>query len=319
MNLYIQTTVNPVIGVGHWYRCLRLAEIYQNYFNEIVFVLRKGDIPIFEIPYRIILLENPIEYLYSNVNKTDFIIIDDYKTSKDEIICLNKHNTIEINDIPQNAKYCKYLINQTPFITRDYFDSHLKSECFLGANYLLVRKEFLEVINKHGADKLRTGFVFSFGGTDNLKTGLNYMREAVELISEPIHLITTNLNPAINELKDLAMKNENLQIHIDINSNKIIELLLQAKFCVTTASTFALEAICCGPFLICGLTQDNQQLIAKNLAENDIALNVGTFTETNLIEIIQLINNSSIENQFEKRQHLLSEIGTSKLLEIIKL
>lgn len=318
MNLYIQTTVNPIVGVGHWYRCLRLAEVYQYYFNEIILVLRTGDRPIFEISYKIINSENPIEYLVKTINKGDIIIIDDYKTTKDEIVLLNEYKTIEINDIPQDAKNCKYLINQTPFISRDTFDSELKSECFLGASYLLVRQEFLEAINKHNANQLRSGFVFSFGGTDYSKTGLKYIKEAVEVISDPIHLITTNLNPAINELQELAWENKNLTIHMDINSNKVIELLLTAKYCITTASTFALEAICCGPFLICGLTQSNQQLIAKNLADNGIALSAGQFNETNFSKIIQLIDKASFEIQFKKRQLLLKEIGSSKLLEIIR-
>lgn len=278
--------------------------------------MRAGDSTFNNFPFVINYSKFPILFILENISDDDIVLIDDYSTSSIDIEPIKKYLTIEINDLPEKAIGCRRLINHLPGADKSLFSHLTNTELFLGIEFLLLRTEFINAISIDKYTEKRKGITMFFGGTDPSNIASKYINEGLKLEDEDIHLITSSKNTQISLLSEILNQNPKFHLYIDISPSEIIELIQKTRICISTASSFCLEALCCKTLLVVGYTHNNQRLIAKSIETNHIGINIGNFSLSNYETILKRIALLKYNEIIHNQKRLLKNVNQKKLLEV---
>lgn len=185
----IRVDASVVLGFGHLYRCVTLAEYLREMGAEVVFLSQ----PINGIPPQLLIDKNFKVYLLSHEENEeihweedlakslsiieahniqfDWIIVDHYYLDyRWEKAFREKGKKILVIDDLVNRKHdCNFYLNQTFNIQKKDCLSTVKADakCLLGEKYILLRPEFkaskYEIMQR--SDEIKNMHVF-FGSTD---------------------------------------------------------------------------------------------------------------------------------------------------------
>jgi len=177
---------NRVVGTGHMYHCLQLAEGLDH--HEIVFLLRNCD------DFAIDLLRDrgwnfQVEVdLDSDLSKMPncdkkVIVNDVLDTEVDEILVERLHGfkIVNIEDLGPGAEFADAVINA--LYSKGPTTSSVVT--LLGAKYATLRSEFLDLPKKDVRERI-TKILISFGGTDPAELTQRIAKLLVELIGVEI-------------------------------------------------------------------------------------------------------------------------------------
>jgi RimJ/RimL family protein N-acetyltransferase len=90
------------------------------------------------------------------------------------------------------------------------------------------------------------------------------------------HLLVSDLNPHLAELKTLATHHANrIVMHSNVSGQDLVQLLLEMDAVICPASSISLEACAAGCTLITGYTAENQLGILSGLDQRGAAFNLG--------------------------------------------
>lgn len=306
------------IGYGHFYRGIAVAERLIHNFKIYFLVESTSD---FEKILKITNLPNASvlalkDNLYDLRRISSKILVDGYSFGDDFFSILKKQGleVIYVDDYKRIYQNVDKIINHNQAIKKsDYKNLPSTTKLFLGFNYLLIRQDFLNEINKPLNLNRKNDVLILPGGTD--------AKNISEVIIEEL-LVNKNIaNIHIVRKSRLEKYDQNSRVfwHNNLNSSELITLIKSCKFALTTASTVSIECCLVGVNLITFYIVDNQKDTDEFLALSGLSKTIGDFFE-NYKEINNLIDEFMIERtkHIEYQKNYLKQFDFNKLLDVFE-
>lgn len=306
--LYIMTTASAEKGWGHLSRCINIYHSAKTHY-QVYFILRDTDPQGLARAQQnnVNIIDEP-DFSRLTCAAGDAVLIDNYAFGKDQLNSIKKRGfiTIEINDIPQDAKGADVLINHTPGILQQSFP-HLETRLYLlGESYLLINPLFYEVTPT--TDRPDNTILVLIGATDPLGITQHIIR-AARHDNRQYHFLRGAGNAAVEETREP----DHLHFHSGLNQAAVRDLMLTCRSVITTASTSALEAICCGCAVFAGTTADNQLVLAEHLSASNLICNLGNIRDRNWEDILPLITEKSAAELVSNTADFRQSVRNNKL------
>lgn len=320
--LIFRTDANTKIGRGHLSRCLALADMLDNDF-DILFVSRienKSYINNLSIPYRVEAIVSDINF-FDYVNQEDIVWLDGYTFDEDfkERLRPKVFKLIETNDLPYKIENVDLLFNHTPGIKEEQFDVvDPKAKLYLGLNYALLRRSFLEKAKNDQESLDGTGIFVCFGGADTFNLGLRFVQGLTERnFQDPIYWISNKSK------EELPKFNENVHLIRGLNDHEMIEYMNKSKILLIPSSVLSFEAIALRRPFYTGYFVDNQELIAQGLKEEALAegcrnLEIDEEFEKAFEELLEFYSDEAKQKEIVTRQQKsIDGYSSSRIVTII--
>ena len=234
------------IGTGHIMRDLVLAKKYADKGAKIIFATQnlKGNLNqiIVNSGYKVVVLDtNKFKTLNSLLQKKkpDLLIIDsydiDYKFEK-KIKSKNPDLKLMVLDDTYEKHYCDILLNHNIYAKKKRYKNLLpkNSKVYCGANYTLLRQEFLDAKKTNYKKGKKLTVFLSLGGADKDELNIPILKALKNFKNIKVHLVTTLANKNLKKLKKFVKKKKWIKLHI--NSNKVATLMAKSHFGVVTPS-----------------------------------------------------------------------------------
>jgi len=278
MNILFRADSSSSIGTGHIMRDLVLAKQYPN--DNVIFATQKldGNInhKVLEAGYSLEILEsNNIKEFDTLIKKLniDMIIIDhygiDYNFEK-KLKVKNPKLKIFVLDDTYEKHYCDILLNNNIYGDEKRYKDLVPNHCELrcGANYILLRDEFLEYKKiPTSKDKFFTIFI-AMGGTDIQNLNPKILKVLENFDNIKVNLISTNANQNTEELKTYCKNKQ--WINLCLNCNNVAKLMGESALAIITPSVTANEVYFMGLPFIAIRVADNQNFMVEFCKENKI-------------------------------------------------
>lgn len=299
----------PTIGLGHFTRTLALAEMLNEHFHCIFATRQPTEYQIAEIERicheRIVLPEDDTHYgkFLTYLNGTEIVVLDNYyfTTEYQKKIRSLGCKVVFIDDFNNRQYACDALINNIPGFETDTFSREKYTKLYLGTDYALLRKEFLNEKWRHIKKKKNTIFI-SFGGSDHFNiTGK--IAEFLKKINDSFEI-----NILIGEAfkhESSIMQLEGIHIHKKIPASEVALLMAEAEICIVSASSLLNEVSCIGSKALIGYYVENQiqpynYFIEKKMAVGlENLLNIDFYFFKRQLELVQS-SDIIISKQYEK-------------------
>ena len=327
MNVALRVDGSGQLGNGHLARCLTLAKALRDQGFSCVFILRPlpglwqnsilsaGFTCLFLSADELTQIEDANqsaalarEYFNANSDTKILWILDVYQldASWHKVIRAAHYPLMVIDDLA-NRDYCAdVLLDQTPMRSAQDYAGRVNAHCqlWVGAYYALLREEFSEL--RDAAKRQRASalsrtpkkILISLGGTDphNYSASiLQYLARAPNFSDRLIIIVLASNAPHLTAVSKLCSEYNNVTLQIDVQD--MAALLLDATISLGAAGVSAIERASLGLPSLNFITADNQRLLAKNLAEQGCALNLGHCDENGLQTMLQELEQLMESNQ----------------------
>jgi spore coat polysaccharide biosynthesis predicted glycosyltransferase SpsG len=280
--VYFRTDFNSKIGLGHYSRCISIAEIVQNKYH-VNFVLNRNITSIELLKtykYPFYLVNDDKEFL-TIIKYGSVVVIDSYEFNEDLQSELNKLRVklIVIDDLNNMIYDCNAIINHGVYFKKnDYKCNRINTRLYLGLDYLMVKKEFRERSIKQPRNKIKYKFenvIICLGGTDQTLL----INEIIETLAEEgvkkfSILIGSDYENKI--IKNISNKTR-IETYTNLSPTSVIEIFETADFAVLPASTILLEAFTVGIPIISGWFVENQKYSLDKFEEMGLIINLNNF------------------------------------------
>lgn len=284
--VYIRADGNSEIGLGHVIRSLALAEMLKADF-ECVFATRfltdyihtesmKACNDVIKLPET----DEHFDAFLSCLSGEEIVVLDNYFFATDyqrsiknkgcKLVCIDDmHDKHYVSDV---------VINHAEGLNKKDFSVESFTKLCLGFNYALLRKEFIELENRsRNIDVLNKMFV-CFGGVDvnNLSQKIIKVCTSINYFTH-IDLVVGDAYENENEMRRFCTDKPFLNIHKNLDVNKMVELMLANDLAIVPASTIAIETFKAKMYLFTGFTVDNQKNLLKGLQKYSQVYVAGDF------------------------------------------
>lgn len=309
---------NKQIGLGHIYRCIALIQILKYEFS-CLFITNNPTNKISDLIrvysfLHIINVQNNNEEITALENiliPTDIFVADGYDFDlryQNEIKCKVK-KLVMIDDLGQKDFTADVIINHGGTPNKLWHEKGKETRLLYGFDYLILRKEFLEVASKpRKINKTDTIFI-CMGGADPFKITIKAIKASIYCdFIKKIIVVTGNAFSNQVELKKQiaeASKRKEIIYEKNINTTRMVELIKMCELAICPASTVALEVCCVKAGLLTGMVIDNQKTIHNSLLNSECCLSVGDFNEVTSEDInfrLYQLNNVDLVNDLMKNQ-----------------
>jgi spore coat polysaccharide biosynthesis predicted glycosyltransferase SpsG len=211
------------------------------------------------------------------------------------------------------------IVNQNLYFSReDYVDKvPNNTQLFVGAEYVLLRREFLQTSPAtRNSDPLTILITFGGGNPNNV---FQFVLEILQnrFNSSALHylIVLDSENPSADQIKDLASK---LSAEILEDVANMPEVMARSDFAITGAGSTIWEMLYLGVPVLAIELAENQHHIAQVVEKYNVGFNLGTFTNldknTLKTRINRLISDNDLRRRFSKTaQTLIDGNGTKRL------
>ena len=321
---------NSEIGLGHISRCCALADMLKDDF-EIYFYTRANAQPVIknikQYSTEVVKLNNNISYneeaaeWISVLEGNEIVVLDGYNfdTPYQQKIKEKGCKLVCIDDIHAYHFIADAVINHAPGINEKDYSTESYTQLYLGTDYALLKKIFLEeALKEHKSFNLKESPVLiCFGGADANNITKEVLEKTMQLF--PGKKINVVVGPAyihLDGLRRIIREQQHVSLYINVKPEDMLALMQHSGIAITAASTIALEYICVKGNLFLKQTADNQKYLYNSLIEKKCANSYGLLKDKyNCDEIIdnqyKLIDGKS-NLRLQKIFNNLSEIHSSK-------
>jgi len=242
LSLAIRVDASAQIGIGHLFRCLRLAENLRSHFKTITFIAHNpsdfyhGKVQKHGFQLHTIPAQDDLGFLESE--NYDYIIKDHYTLDQkwEEQARAKTLKFIVMDDRADQHHDCDIYINQNPV---EITPAHLPNDCFIldGLRYAILPDALLGYKNNpKGKDIL-----ISLGGSDPTNELQKCLTAFQDMDDFQFHFIAGKENPNAAEIEEMCTSTPHYTYHHFINN--IHEMAVQAYGCITAGGTLLRELI----------------------------------------------------------------------------
>lgn len=346
MKIYLRCDSSQQIGTGHVFRCLALAELLRKEGHQLAFICREleGNIINFirEKQFKVLLLpspktqvkitENPHSWLGASIrdevlamreviekDPPHWIISDHYSLDilwEKEISSMGVR-ILAVDDI-NRIHQCDVLLDQNYYTSAsDQYSSSLVAKKFIGQEYALLSRPFMELKEKVTIRETIQRILVSFGGVDLGGESLRFL-DVIKARPE-IHfdVVTGLANPRLNELKTGSLDLRNMTLHIQ--TPKMAALMIQSDLFIGASGTTTWERCFLGLPGICITVADNQLAIAENLSAKGVHTYLGQANKISSDAYLEAIRD--LEDSSKRRVYANSSLDlkvASKMDQILR-
>ncbi|MES2431380.1 MAG: hypothetical protein V4556_10605 [Bacteroidota bacterium] len=283
-----------LIGFGHIYRLLALADILKDNFH-LIFVLYKTDDfiqdEIKKYCDEIIILDKELPYKTSDeIKPTDEIEFDLEGILKgNEIVVLDGYyfgskyqqevkekgcKLVSIDDLAVNHFYADAVINHAPGIDPGQYTKESYTKLYTGLDHAILRKPFFAPFKK----KENNDVFISLGGSDYFQITeklVTLIAEAKEFNSFHIMYSSSYDQDMIERLKAAYEPSGKIKFYKNLSADQIITLMDNCKYAFVPGSTVLLEAYSRGLICFTGHYTTNQLFIYNGFIKENKAIGLG--------------------------------------------
>ena len=256
-----------------------------------------------------------------------FIIVDHYALAAPWEKKISAYAPIlVVDDLSDRPHECKWLIDQTfGKSDADYLSLVPDStKLMIGPQYALIRKEFTAVAKlfKRNLPNTEVRVLLTLGGVDknnDISKVLFFLKACKDISKKKIvtTVITSNSNPNINDLQETVGRLKDTLLLVDVNN--MAELMATHDVCIGAAGSTSWERCVMSLPTLSIVIAVNQKIIAKNLADADVILDLGLMTDITQEKFIEtfysLINDTNLYNSLSiKSMSLCDGLGCNRIM-----
>ncbi len=323
----LRADASPSIGMGHFMRTLALAEMLSGDFRCTFATVKPTEYQKLEINKccsELIKLpddDTHFSVFLEHLKGDEIVVLDNYffDTSYQQKIKNIGCKLVCIDDMHDKHYVADVVINHAEGLSEDDFSIELYTKVFLGFNYALLRKPFIE--NDDKKTKPKFDLVIGVGGTDPLNITENILINVSPLLSKSnIAVFFGN----VSEETMACLSNKNISVFKNINAEKIADIMNQSKFGIFSSSTIAIEAIAMRlPFAI-GYFVDNQANLYNGIVNKELAAPLHSFQNINknILDktFVNYYNNQKeLERIIENQKQSLDKMSNKRIKKIFNL
>ena len=268
MKLFIRTQASPAIGVGHFMRCLAIAEEARAQGVGVAFLMESLDAPLCrrldDLGIPLTLMPHPLgsaedaEAVAALVDG-EWLIVDSYQANGDYLTTLHARTKLLVmDDLAQvDPLPCRIVVNAALSAeTLPYGRIAPDALRLLGPAYAPIRREFRAV---SAVKSTRTTISVMFGGSDPFDmTAKVAMALRVAIPDAGIRLLVGPANPRRQDLLAQAEGDDAFAVFVDPPS--VADVLAGSDLVVTAAGGSVNEIAAMGLAALAVIVADNQAI-----------------------------------------------------------
>ncbi len=308
--------------MGHVMRSLALAAILRKDF-ECIFAIQAPAIElqalIRSVCHGLINLPlcPPTEERYPHelnayISPEEIVVLDGYtfNTTYQKSIKTKGATIVSIDDIHAYHFVADVVISHVVGLKREQFSVEKYTNFYLGAEYALLRSEFLTAASQAVEPATDSKAVFiCLGGADPENHTLQVLRQCAGKAPDLKYFVVVGAANRNKHSITAFASSAALDIHLleNLNAGQMLHYMQQAATAITSASTVGYEYLCTHGILYLLQTADNQAEVYTYLLEQRIALPFTKFGENIATEEkADLIRNGSMLFDGQQAQRLLN-------------
>lgn len=216
--------------------------------------------------------------------KPDWLIIDHYAIGKNweqqAKRLLPNLKILAIDDLADRTHDCEILLDQNFGQKNEDYQPLVPSHCqrLLGTRYTLLRDEFASwraiSLNRRKSVQPPNNILVNLGGVDNDNVTLKILQSLNTFVQPSaqafnVTVVMGKTAPHIESVQRFA-KQADFPCHVIVNANNMAELMANADLAIGAAGSTTWERCCLGLPMVLIVLADNQQVIAKALADKNL-------------------------------------------------
>ncbi len=290
---------SPVIGLGHIYRCLTLAEKLHDAGWRVQFAINEAAVDLIKIPYSdLLVITNDLseadeaKYFSSLGICVDLLIIDHYQRSESFERCAKQwvNQIFVIDDLCDRKHLCDFLLDQTVGRDNNAYKHLVPPDCvsFIGPDFALLRTQFIKARffpPDSSVENKSFHIVVSLGGTASRQLTDRVVKAIVS------SNIVTTIDVVAGASEGLSTP-ETSDIKLHRNVSDMASLLVNADLAIGAAGGTALERCCMGLPSLLIATAPNQSSNITGLVNAGAGIYLGaeaTISEETIVKVLSAI------------------------------
>lgn len=281
--VFFRADGSPEIGLGHLVRCIALAHMLKNDFKIVIIYKDIPDAMLTELDDNCFSnrkIENEDEFL-EQLTSSNIAVLDGYHFDSDyqkrvkdtgcKLVC--------IDDLHDKEFVADLIINHTPGITPEDYNSHPYTQFALGLDYALLRPAFLEQAKKKRTIQKVETVLICFGGSDYLNLTQSLLLIVMEFPQFKKIIVVTGSAYNTTEFSKLKIASESrVDWRHSLNEKQMLNTMLEADVAIVPASGILFEVLAAGCVAISGSYTENQKLVSENFRKARYIVDAGNFS-----------------------------------------
>lgn len=297
--IYFRADGNSSIGLGHVIRSLALADMLIGHFQctflvqdpspELANQIQKNSHTLISLPGTNEYLIEAEKITPQYFSSDSIVVLDGYefRTDYQQIVKSSGCKLVCIDDLHAWHFVADAIINHAGGTQKEQYSCETTTQLYLGTNYALLRKSFLEVPQRPNNSIGKGQLFVCFGGSDPANLTYRTIRVAatIDWITKIIAVVGS---AALHGEKLIALKNTvpTLELYTRVEADEMVSLMRQCELAITPASGISYEIASVGLYFITGYYADNQKYLYQFLVENELALGADQFQEESLRRLL---------------------------------
>lgn len=307
------------IGLGHLVRCLSLAHMLKDEFENILFISKcitpelKEEIKLSGFNFHEIIEEAEF---FALLNPYVIAVLDGYSfdLQYQRQVKTSGAKLVFIDDLHNKEFVADLIINHAPGVKEEDYIAQPFTKFCLGPEYALLRPPFLKRANENKEiNKINSVFI-CFGGADykNLtEAAARYVLNDQEVTE--IKIIIGGANQNITQLQNLANKySSKIDLAIGLNDTDMVNTMLSSQIAVVPASGILFEVLALKLIPVSGYYIDNQRAIYEGFKKYNAFFDAQNFNINNLDSAFRNAKTCSKEGK-SKKDNIIDGLSASRI------
>jgi UDP-2,4-diacetamido-2,4,6-trideoxy-beta-L-altropyranose hydrolase len=300
-SLVIRADANLQIGLGHFMRCLALAQTWQSFGGRVCFISTVSDDWLLrQLQTEKFVLYRPkdtsaeaawhVISAVMNDEPAPWLLLDGYQFSSDfQRRAKEEGYRLAVMDdtavLPHY--YADVVINPGIHAERLRYSCESYSQLLLGSQFVLLRRTFLAWHEwKRRIPDVATRVLITFGGTDPGNISFRVARALSELEGDHVEFVVAG-GIKSRDISQSQLQHSTVRIRFENNVTNMPELMAWADVAISGSGTTCLEMAFMGLPAVAIVLADNQRFIADGLSREGVAITLGSY---DLVDDLDLAN-----------------------------
>jgi UDP-2,4-diacetamido-2,4,6-trideoxy-beta-L-altropyranose hydrolase len=282
--VYIRVEANQRVGLGHFFRCLALAEMIDSHFYVVFVGFEIAENILKEKKAAFFKIGTEQEFFYE-LEAGDIVVVDgyDFQANYYKSLKRKKVKVVSIQDIQRFSENIDLVINHLPGAENEY--KHV--DVLGGPKHAIIRKKLLEVPEKVKEEP--NNILISLGGTENYS-----------LVNRLISMLNaTYLNPKIKVLTTDAngekITGNNVVVYSNLNEDEIIQLIDCASICVITSGMISYEVLARNRQAVVGALNAGQDKVGRFFGKMKLVEYIDFWKDVDISVFSEALKGSNID------------------------